>query len=89
MARTCLRLAGIWDEPASRPVLRNLVVAEHAQNSGIGTRLVEACERHVQSHWQMKELVVEVDDLWGDQNEGSHCLPVQAGTRRPAIGASR
>jgi ribosomal protein S18 acetylase RimI-like enzyme len=54
-----------------RPVLRNLMVAEHARNSGIGTRLLEACERHVQTHWQMKELVVEVDDLQSDStNQG-------------------
>jgi ribosomal protein S18 acetylase RimI-like enzyme len=58
-----------------RPVLRNLVVDENARNSGIGSRLLEACERHVQIHWQMKELVVEVDDLWGGDNnhhQGSH-----------------
>jgi GNAT superfamily N-acetyltransferase len=65
---------GVLDDPEMltagmkphRPVLRNLVVAKHAQNSGIGTRLLQACERHVQTHWQMKELVVEVDDLWGE-----------------------
>jgi ribosomal protein S18 acetylase RimI-like enzyme len=65
---------GILDDPdmltagmkPHRPVLRNLVVAKHVRNSGIGTRLLEACERHVQTHWQMTELVVEVDDLWGE-----------------------
>ncbi|KAL3914883.1 MAG: hypothetical protein SGILL_005903 [Bacillariaceae sp.] len=52
-----------------RSVLRNLVVAKHAQHAGIGTRLLKACEKHVQTHWQMNELVVEVDDLWNDVHE--------------------
>ncbi|KAG7350709.1 acetyltransferase GNAT domain containing protein [Nitzschia inconspicua] len=61
-----------------RAVLRNLVVAKHARNSGIGTRLLEACERHVQNHWQMNELVAEVDDLWSESNNGSVQEPVSS-----------
>jgi ribosomal protein S18 acetylase RimI-like enzyme len=67
---------GVLDDPdmlqagmkPHRPLLRNLVVAEHARNAGIGSRLLEACERHVQTHWQMNELVLEVDDLWSESS---------------------
>jgi ribosomal protein S18 acetylase RimI-like enzyme len=60
-----------------RPVLRHLAVAKHARNAGIGTRLVQACERHVQMHWQMKELVLEVDDLWDEATESGTSSAVE------------
>jgi ribosomal protein S18 acetylase RimI-like enzyme len=50
------------DEANSRPVVSHLVVAERARTSGIGSRLLEACEKHILEFWRMDELTVEVID---------------------------
>jgi len=46
-----------------RPVLTNLSVKEEARGSGVGSKLVEACEEVVMSSWQRKyfEMVLEVE----------------------------
>ena len=46
-----------------RPVLTNLSVKEEARGSGVGSKLVEACEEVVMSSWPTKyyEMVLEVE----------------------------
>ena len=46
-----------------RPVLTNLSVKEEARGSGVGSKLVEACEEVVMSSWTRKyfEMVLEVE----------------------------
>jgi len=45
-----------------RPVLTNLAVAKHARKGGVGSKLVDQCEDHIQNEWKMNELVLEVED---------------------------
>jgi ribosomal protein S18 acetylase RimI-like enzyme len=45
-----------------RAVVSHLGVEEHARKSGIGSRLLEACERHAQIQWNAKELILEVEE---------------------------
>jgi ribosomal protein S18 acetylase RimI-like enzyme len=46
-----------------RPVLTNLSVAREVRKGGIGSRLLEACERHVRTGWNLNEIVLEVEDF--------------------------
>lgn len=58
-----------------RAVVSNLVVDQRARKSGIGSRLLEACELHARNQWNAKELILEVeeeeevDDI--ESNEGT------------------
>ena len=45
-----------------RPILTNLCVQYEARKSGVGGRLLEQCERQVQSRWNKPEIVLEVED---------------------------
>jgi ribosomal protein S18 acetylase RimI-like enzyme len=45
-----------------RPVLTNLAVLKGARRSGIGSKLVDACETHVRKDWNMNEIILEVED---------------------------
>lgn len=58
------------EEANRRPVVNHLVVAERARTSGIGTRLLEACEKHILEFWRMDELTVEVTDGTADNEAG-------------------
>jgi ribosomal protein S18 acetylase RimI-like enzyme len=49
------------DETDERPFLTNLAVSNKARQSGIGSQLMEACERHVVDVWNMKDVALEVD----------------------------
>ena len=54
-----LRRRGMYTD---RPVLTNLSVKYDARQSGVGGRLLEQCERLVQSRWNMQEIILEVED---------------------------
>ena len=45
-----------------RPILTNLSVKYEARKSGVGGRLLERCERSVQSRWNKQEIILEVED---------------------------
>jgi ribosomal protein S18 acetylase RimI-like enzyme len=45
-----------------RPVLTNLAVRKDSRKYGIGSKLLDACEQHVQQCWQMNEIILEVED---------------------------
>jgi ribosomal protein S18 acetylase RimI-like enzyme len=45
-----------------RPVLTNLAVSSEARQSGIGSQLLEECERHIVREWNLNEVVLEVED---------------------------
>jgi len=45
-----------------RPFLTNLSVGQTARCSGVGTRLLERCEREVKDRWNMNEIVLEVEE---------------------------
>lgn len=45
-----------------RPILTNLAVRQDARTSGIGSKLLNACEQHIVRQWNMKECVLEVED---------------------------
>lgn len=45
-----------------RPLVSHLAVERRARNSGIGSQLLEACERHVQVQWNAKEIILEVEE---------------------------
>ena len=45
-----------------RPVLTNLAVSSKARQSGIGSQLLEECERHIVREWFLNEVVLEVED---------------------------
>jgi ribosomal protein S18 acetylase RimI-like enzyme len=54
---------GLVDETESlRPVLTNLAVSSKARQSGIGSQLLEECERHIVRVWDLNEVVLEVED---------------------------
>jgi GNAT superfamily N-acetyltransferase len=46
----------------SRPVLTNLSVKIEARTSGVGSKLLEACERIAANEWGKYEMVLEVED---------------------------
>lgn len=46
----------------SRPVLTNLSVKIEARTSGVGSKLLEACERTAAIDWGKYEMVLEVED---------------------------
>ena len=46
----------------SRPVLTNLSVRYEARRSGVGSKLVQACETRVLSQWNLHEIILEVED---------------------------
>lgn len=55
--------SGIGNDPRPlRPVLTNLVVTKEARKYGIGSKLLDACEQHVQKQWKLHEVVLEVED---------------------------
>jgi GNAT superfamily N-acetyltransferase len=59
------------DDVNCRPVVNHLVVAERARTSGIGSRLLQACEKHILEFWRMDELTVEVyENDGGDVDKG-------------------
>ena len=45
-----------------RPILTNLAVSRKARTLGIGSKLLDRCERHVARNWNMNEIVLEVED---------------------------
>lgn len=45
-----------------RPVLTNLSVRRNARNSGIGSKLLDVCEREVAREWGLQEIILEVED---------------------------
>lgn len=45
-----------------RPVLTNLSVRYDARKSGVGSRLLDQCERQVLSRWNLQEIILEVED---------------------------
>ena len=47
---------------ADRPVLTNLSVAINARKSGVGSKLVDACEKTVSREWGKSEIVLEVEE---------------------------
>lgn len=47
---------------ADRPVLTNLSVDLDARKSGVGSKLVEACEKTVSREWGKSEIVLEVEE---------------------------
>ena len=53
---------GSNSETPYRPVLTNLAVAPRARKSGIGSKLLEACELHARKEWKLNEIVLEVED---------------------------
>jgi ribosomal protein S18 acetylase RimI-like enzyme len=59
---TSLSGAGIINDRPMRPVLTNLAVLKGARRSGIGSKLVDACEKHVRKDWNMNEIILEVED---------------------------
>jgi ribosomal protein S18 acetylase RimI-like enzyme len=46
----------------SRAILTNLSVQKAARRSGLGSKLVERCEQYVQQDWNMREMILEVED---------------------------
>ena len=46
----------------TRPFLTNLSVTYNARRSGVGSRLVERCEREVLRLWRKDEIVLEVEE---------------------------
>jgi ribosomal protein S18 acetylase RimI-like enzyme len=52
-----------YDDPRPlRPVLTNLAVRKSARQDGIGSRLLDACEKYIQQEWSMNEIILEVED---------------------------
>ena len=47
---------------SDRPVLTNLAVSKTARELGIGSKLLDECERHVAYNWKFNEIILEVDD---------------------------
>lgn len=45
-----------------RSILTNLAVSRNARTLGIGSKLLDRCERHVAGTWNMNEIVLEVED---------------------------
>jgi ribosomal protein S18 acetylase RimI-like enzyme len=45
-----------------RPILTNLSVSYDARKSGLGSKLVDICEQEVLRRWNMKEIILEVED---------------------------
>jgi ribosomal protein S18 acetylase RimI-like enzyme len=62
-------LGGVDDATPNRAVLTNLAVSPIARKSGIGSKLLKACEDHVVRKWDMKEIVLEVEDYNGNALE--------------------
>ena len=50
------------DSGKNRPVLTNLAVSADVRKYGIGSKLVDACERKAAAEWKMNEIVLEVED---------------------------
>lgn len=48
-----------------RPVLTNLAVIKESRKYGIGSKLLDRCEEHVVKEWNMKEVILEVEDYNG------------------------
>jgi ribosomal protein S18 acetylase RimI-like enzyme len=57
-----LGLGQVDEMEALRPVLTNLAVSSKARKSGIGSQLLEECERHIVRVWNLNEVVLEVED---------------------------
>lgn len=53
---------GMQEDEIVRPVLTNLAVSRRARTLGIGSKLLDRCERHVARNWRMNEIVLEVED---------------------------
>jgi ribosomal protein S18 acetylase RimI-like enzyme len=49
------------DDTDVRPFLTNLAVSNKARQSGIGSQLMEECERYIVDVWNMKDVALEVD----------------------------
>jgi ribosomal protein S18 acetylase RimI-like enzyme len=45
-----------------RPILTNLAVKRDMRKYGIGSKLLDECERHVQKDWKLGDIVLEVED---------------------------
>lgn len=48
-----------------RPVLTNLAVLKDSRKYGIGSKLLDRCEEYVLDEWNMKEIILEVEDYNG------------------------
>jgi len=53
------------NEFQKRPVLTNLAVLKDSRKYGIGSKLLDRCEEHVIDEWNMKEIILEVEDYNG------------------------
>jgi ribosomal protein S18 acetylase RimI-like enzyme len=58
-SRINLRKSSFYEK---RPILTNLSVSYDARKSGLGTKLVDICEHEVLRRWNMKEIILEVED---------------------------
>jgi len=47
---------------SKRSVLTNLAVLKAARQYGIGSKLLDVCEKHVRKEWKMNEIILEVED---------------------------
>jgi ribosomal protein S18 acetylase RimI-like enzyme len=45
-----------------RPVLTNLAVSQKARELGIGSKLLDECERYAARDWKLNEIILEVED---------------------------
>jgi ribosomal protein S18 acetylase RimI-like enzyme len=50
------------DDQQRRPVLTNLSVKREARGLGVGSALVQTCERRVRQQWNMHEILLEVEE---------------------------
>jgi ribosomal protein S18 acetylase RimI-like enzyme len=55
-------LGSIDETEIDRTVLTNLAVAQIARELGIGSKLIDECERHVAREWNLNEIILEVED---------------------------
>jgi len=58
-SKTQLRKLPFYNE---RPVLTNLSVRREARKSGLGSKLLEACEKLVIKRWGRNEIILEVEE---------------------------
>lgn len=47
---------------ADRPILTNLSVRKDFRKAGVGSRLLDVCEKHIIEQWRMNEIVLEVEE---------------------------
>lgn len=50
------------EEKPFRPILTNLAVKRNVRKYGIGSKLLDSCEKHVREKWKLDEIILEVED---------------------------